>query len=119
MSKREEGDQETKAWDTVWLVMVFTCADETCIATPRSMLNRLSECEGCHFLGGTKSFFGMQRSAKVVLFLGIPKTLFGIQNSFFGKQKFLVDQNPKTLGKNIFLIFFNILLLFFLVWAIF
>ena len=26
--------------DTVWFVMAFTCANETCIATPRLMLNR-------------------------------------------------------------------------------
>ena len=55
-------------------------------------------------------FFGIQRSAKVVLifeiqktflgihktFFGIHKTFFGIQNAFFGIHIFLVDQNPRT-----------------------
>ena len=42
-SKREEGNQDTKAWDTVWLVMAFICAKGTRIATPRLVLNR---CQG-------------------------------------------------------------------------
>ena len=47
ISKREEGNEDTKGWDTVWLVMAFTCANETCIAMPR--LNR------CQIMSTTKS----------------------------------------------------------------
>ena len=55
---------------------------------------------GASFLGVPNVFLGYTN------FSGIQKTIFGRQNaffrdtkSFFGKQKFLVDKNPRTSQK--------------------
>ena len=46
-------------------------------------------CQGCYFLVNMKGFvWEIQRSAKVVLFLGHNKTFFGIEKTFWETQRF-------------------------------